>query len=123
MELAGKAQFSMRQSAHLENLMISVERVLEYGQLTSEAPLDNGEKGEKMEKTQLHNAIEFRNVSLKYANNDSYILRDMTFRINQGEKVRHALFNCQGILTTNLSLDWDCGPDRGWQVLTCNSPV
>ena len=34
-------QWCVRQSAELENLMISPERVIEYGNLPSEAPLES----------------------------------------------------------------------------------
>jgi hypothetical protein len=40
MGLTGMLQFGMRQSAELENIMTSVERVLEYSRLESEPPLD-----------------------------------------------------------------------------------
>ena len=41
--LTGALQFGMRQSAEAENLMTSVERVMEYGDLPSEADLTNSE--------------------------------------------------------------------------------
>ena len=44
MALTGFFQWCVRRSAELQNLMISPERVIEYSQLSSEAPLesDNG---------------------------------------------------------------------------------
>jgi ATP-binding cassette subfamily C (CFTR/MRP) protein 4 len=39
--LNGVLQFGMRQSAETENLMISVERILEYVGVKPEAPLDS----------------------------------------------------------------------------------
>lgn len=38
-------QWCVRQSAELENLMISPERVIEYGNLTSEASLESSNQG------------------------------------------------------------------------------
>ena len=42
--LTGALQYAMRQSAEVENLMTSVERVMEYGDLESEAYLPNDVK-------------------------------------------------------------------------------
>ena len=41
MTLTGLFQWAIRQSAETENNMTSVERVMEYGQLPSEAALES----------------------------------------------------------------------------------
>jgi ATP-binding cassette subfamily C (CFTR/MRP) protein 4 len=85
MDMAGRAQFTMRQSALLENLMTSVERILEYGKLDSEASLDSNK--ESKYECDSPGAIEFRNVWLKYAKTENYIFKDMSFVIDCEEKV------------------------------------
>jgi ATP-binding cassette subfamily C (CFTR/MRP) protein 4 len=91
MEMSVRAQFTLRQSALSENLMTSVERILEYGQLDSEAPLDTN-KNDKLE-CDSQGAIEFRNVWLKYAKTESYIFKDMSFVIDYNEKVSCILYS------------------------------
>ena len=43
--LTGTVMLGVRQSAEMENQMTSVERIVEYGQLTSEAPLESNSLG------------------------------------------------------------------------------
>jgi ATP-binding cassette subfamily C (CFTR/MRP) protein 4 len=89
----------MRQSALLEQQMTSVERILEYGQLDSEAPLDTYQH-DKLE-CDSQGAIEFRNVWLKYATKN-FILKDISFVIDHNEKVSSILYSSPQMLLLNL---------------------
>lgn len=74
----------MRQWSELENQMTSVERVLEYTKLESEPereqqplPLNWPERGQ----------IQFKDVNLKYSENDPYVLKNLNFVVHPKEKV------------------------------------
>uniref|UniRef100_A0A5S6R3S5 Uncharacterized protein n=1 Tax=Trichuris muris TaxID=70415 RepID=A0A5S6R3S5_TRIMR len=64
--LTGFLQFMLRQSTEVENMMVSVERIIEYGKLPEEASL---------------------NVSLRYTADSPYILRNLSFTLKPGEKL------------------------------------
>lgn len=87
-QLSGFFSWIMRQSAELENGMVSIERILEYTELKAEEDmrrphdeyLDNAltewpSKGE----------IEFENVCVKYG--ETYVLNKINFTILQGQKI------------------------------------
>lgn len=80
--LIGTCQWGMRQSAELENQMTSVERVIEYAELPSEPPLESDENYAPSKDWPYYGNIEFKSLSLRYAENGARILRNLTFRIN-----------------------------------------
>ena len=82
--LLGLLQFGFRQAAEVENLMTSVERILEYGDTKSEADLKckGGSRGSWPNEGQ----IEFKNVSLAYGDNDQPVLKGLSFKIFANEK-------------------------------------
>lgn len=90
--LTGMVQWGMRQSAEMENHMTSVERVLEYGALTSEADLDTSEdKKPKDPDWPAEGKIKFCDVRLTYNPEDeepTYVLRGIDFATEPAEKVR-----------------------------------
>ena len=89
----GLCQWGMRQSAELENQMTSVERVLEYAELPSEPPLESDEKNAPPKDWPHYGNIEFKSLSLRYAENTARTLRNLTFRINAKVKasmLRHS---------------------------------
>nr|QNH67887.1 ATP-binding cassette transporter subfamily C member 4 X4 [Brachionus rotundiformis] len=85
LQLVGLFQWTIRQSCEVENLMTSVERVLEYSELETE-PLD---KGDRKPPTgwPSNGEITFDHVSFRYDKNLSYVLNDMNIKINAGEKI------------------------------------
>ncbi len=66
--------------------MVSVERVLEYGNLESEAPLQTRKKV-IWEAAGRDSGLEFKDVSLRYVEEDSYALKTVSFEIKEKEKV------------------------------------
>ena len=83
--LVGLFPWTVRQSCEVENLMTAVERVLEYRNLPSEK-LEDGEK--KVDKGWPRTGdICFENVSYSYDKNLPPVLKELTFKINSGEKI------------------------------------
>ncbi|XP_037318655.1 ATP-binding cassette sub-family C member 4-like isoform X2 [Pungitius pungitius] len=83
--LMGMFQWGVRQSAEVENMMTSVERVVEYTELESEAPWE-------MEKRPppdwpSKGLVTFDRVSFSYGGNGPTVLHDMTATFRPKEKV------------------------------------
>lgn len=74
-------QFGMFQSAELESQMTSVERIIEYCDLPSEPSLESDEKNEPPESWPRQGEIQFKSLSLRYAEYGQHVLRNLTFRI------------------------------------------
>lgn len=82
--LAGMFQWGIRQWSELENQMTSVERVQEYTELSTE--IDEHRIKPVKSWPQSGNVI-FKNVSLKYTRDSSYVLNNLNFEVQSGEKV------------------------------------
>ena len=63
--------------------MVSVERILDYCKLQSEAPL----KSNPVENWPTEGEVSTSNVCLKYFDDSPYILQNLTMKINAREKV------------------------------------
>ena len=85
MMLTGMLQYGMRQTAEVENLMTSVERILEYGAIKSEAALEM--KDGTREDWPSNGKIEFRDVFLSYGDNEEMVLKGLNFCTKSREKV------------------------------------
>lgn len=80
--LTGTCQWGIRASAELESQMISVERITEYADLPSEPPLESNEKDAPPRDWPRNGNIEFKSLSLRYAENSARTLQNLTFQIN-----------------------------------------
>nr|QUF59454.1 ATP-binding cassette transporter Abcc4-1 [Brachionus angularis] len=72
-------------TTYVENLMTSIERIVEYTNLESE-PLDKGEKKAPINWPS-KGEIKFENVSLSYDKNLPNVLKNISLKINSGEKI------------------------------------
>ncbi|XP_065919840.1 ATP-binding cassette sub-family C member 4-like [Dysidea avara] len=86
--LADKFQYCVRTSAEVENLLVSVERVMAYGKLESEAELETIPR-DKAPPLQWPDkgVIDLHNTKFKYAIDYPYVLKSISFRIESCEKV------------------------------------
>ncbi|XP_065917654.1 ATP-binding cassette sub-family C member 4-like [Dysidea avara] len=86
--LVGLFQHCIRTSAEVENLMASVERVMAYGKLESEAELETipRDKAPPLEWPD-KGVIELHNTKFKYATDYPYALKSISFRIESCEKI------------------------------------
>ena len=85
--LTGMLQWGVRQSAEVENLMTSVERVLEYSSLEQEAAPTNPSGPVPPAAWPRDGVIEFREVFLSYAKDEPAVLRGLNFKTGRHEKV------------------------------------
>ena len=110
MVILPKWQFLMRNTIDVENLMTSIERIVEYGNLKPEADLHT--LSEPVDK--LVGSITFQNVWLRYADNQDYVLKDLSFKIEEQEKVGLLGDIIENRLLKLTFTDRCCGTDRCW---------
>lgn len=80
--LVRTCQMGIRESAELENQMISVERINEYAELPSEPALESDSKNAPSKSWPQHGNVQFKSLSLRYAENGPRTLQYLTFQIN-----------------------------------------
>lgn len=83
--LMGMFQWSVRQSAEVENMMISVERVIEYTDLEKEAPWECRKRPPPSWPHE--GVIVFDNVNFSYSLDGPLVLKHLTALIKSREKV------------------------------------
>lgn len=84
MALTGMLQWGMRQWSEFENQMTSVERVQEYADLKQETDENANQPSEYWPEK---GKVEFNKMSLRYAPEDPYVLKNLNFVIKPNEKV------------------------------------
>ncbi|KAE8299274.1 Multidrug resistance-associated protein 4 [Larimichthys crocea] len=83
--LTGMFQWGVRQSAEIENMMTSVERVVEYAELESEAPWETDKQPPPdWPKT---GSITFDRVNFSYSASEPLVLKNLTVVFTSREKV------------------------------------
>ncbi|XP_041354291.1 ATP-binding cassette sub-family C member 4-like [Gigantopelta aegis] len=87
MTLMGLFQWGVRQSAEVENQMISVERVLEYSKISPEAALESDPEHKPPSDWPKHGIITGEGVCLKYAETAPCVLKELNFCVRSKEKV------------------------------------
>lgn len=86
--LIGICEYGIRESTELENQMVSVERIVEYGKVESEPPLESNDKNAPPKGWPTNGNIEFKALSMRYSDASAQILHHLTFRIDA--KVRNS---------------------------------
>uniref|UniRef100_A0A673BSI4 Cystic fibrosis transmembrane conductance regulator n=1 Tax=Sphaeramia orbicularis TaxID=375764 RepID=A0A673BSI4_9TELE len=83
--LVGNFQWTVRQSAEVENMMTSVERVVEYTELESEPPWETEKKPPPDWPSR--GVVSFNRVNFSYSVDGPPVLKDLSFTLQSGEKV------------------------------------
>jgi len=84
--LTGMLQWGVRQSAEVENLMTSVERVMEYSNLEEEAAVSIPEQ-DPPDTWPSQGVVEFKDLQLRYADTEPYVLKGLNFKTRPSEKI------------------------------------
>ena len=82
----------MENTVFVENMMTSVERIVEYGTLMSEANLDTAHEQVSVNAT-ISGPLQFDRVWLKYGDKEKYVLKNISFTVKENEKVT-VIKNC-----------------------------
>ncbi|XP_038572955.1 multidrug resistance-associated protein 4-like isoform X2 [Micropterus salmoides] len=85
MTLVGNFQWTIRQSAEVENMMTSVERVVEYTELKSEAPWETQKRPPPDWPSQ--GLVTFNRVNFSYGDDGPPVLKDISASFQPNEKV------------------------------------
>ncbi|CAM9253787.1 unnamed protein product, partial [Hapterophycus canaliculatus] len=87
LQLSGLFQWAVRQSAEVENQMVSAERVLGYCRVPQEASLESTPGCKPKDDWPATGDIEVRGMSMRYRENLPPVLRGLTLSIKGGSRV------------------------------------
>lgn len=87
LSLSGSFQWGVRQSTEMESQMTSVARIKEYSELPEEPPRESPPDRRPPADWPQAGEIDFKQVSLRYSEDEDPVLKKLTFKIKPGEKV------------------------------------
>ncbi|CAI6360542.1 unnamed protein product [Macrosiphum euphorbiae] len=85
--LLGRIQWGVKQSTALENLMVPVERILQYTHLPLEDTLQSTNVKRRPKGWPYAGKIVFKDFNLRYSSDSPYVLKDLNIQIQTMEKV------------------------------------
>ena len=124
MTIMNRLLMVVKQSIVAENLMTSVERILEYGALRQEAYLKDicGPFNNK-----LQGQIKFEHVWLRYTDDEDYVLKDISFTIDEKEKVTKVFLllkqYCKNLSHFTCTADRRCWKNWRGKILTYHGSI
>lgn len=86
-------QYGMRQTAETVAQMTSIERILQFTKLEKEGPFESTPIDKPSSNWPIKGEIRFDRVSLRYAESQPAILKSLSFVIEPGMKVNHAVIS------------------------------
>lgn len=87
LNLIGMCQKGVRQTAEVENQMTSIERLLEYARLPSEAALESAPDAQPPANWPSKGAIQIEKLNFRYTPAGDFVLRDLQLSIAAQEKI------------------------------------
>uniref|UniRef100_A0A8D3CRR3 Multidrug resistance-associated protein 4 n=1 Tax=Scophthalmus maximus TaxID=52904 RepID=A0A8D3CRR3_SCOMX len=100
--LTGMFQWGVRQSAEIENMMTSVERVVEYAELESEAPWETDKQ--PPQDWPKNGSITFDRVNFSYSASEPLVLKNLSVVFTSREKVLVFIPTCACSLVCTVGI-------------------
>ncbi|KAK5645845.1 hypothetical protein RI129_004309 [Pyrocoelia pectoralis] len=87
LQLIGLLQLGIRELTEVENCMVSVERILEYSTIERERDFESTPTVKPLPTWPSEGGIQFKNVYLRYSNDDPYVLINLSFTVKPLQKI------------------------------------